>query len=363
MILLAPGAAVIGVALLVAPSAAGSAGCVYAGTQAGPATVTGTVPTTLSATTTKGVTVTLGRTQLEHAAVIIAVGASEHIPANGQLIALMASYTESKFMNLANPNAPGSTSRPNDGTGSDHDSVGLFQLRPIAGWGAVANLMDPTWASRAFYGGPAGPNHGLPRGLLDISDWASLDPGTAAQTVEVSAYPDRYAVNAPVAQKVFSALTGLPLPGATLSTGCAASSSPAVPVHLPAGLAGAFITAAASQIGVPYVWGGGSYTGPTGGGYDCTGLIMYAAYVASGGRIRLPHYAATQEAATQAIPWNQLQPGDLIYFTYPGAGAPHHAAIYLGGRRILQAPRTGETVRYGTLQEFSGQQMTARRLQ
>lgn len=31
--------------------------------------------------------------------------------------------------------------------------------------------MDPVWSSRAFYGGPNGPNHGSPRGLLDLEDW------------------------------------------------------------------------------------------------------------------------------------------------------------------------------------------------
>jgi cell wall-associated NlpC family hydrolase len=51
-----------------------------------------------------------------------------------------------------------------------------------------------------------------------------------------------------------------------------------------------------------------------------------------------------------------------VFFTYPGAGAPHHVAIYLGGDRILQAPRTGEDVRYGTLSEFPGQLMILRRL-
>ncbi len=57
--------------------------------------------------------------------------------------------------------------------------------------------MDPVWSSRAFYGGPSGPNHGSPRGLLDIDGWQTMDPGAAAQAVQVSAYPDRYAVNQP----------------------------------------------------------------------------------------------------------------------------------------------------------------------
>ena len=55
-------------------------------------------------------------------------------------------------------------------------------------------------------------------------------------------------------------------------------------------------------------------------------------------------------------------PGDLIFFSYPGAGGPHHVAIYVGGDRILHAPRTGDVVRYGTIGEFSGEVMTVRRL-
>ena len=85
----------------------------------------------------------------------------------------MTALTESSLRVLSNTGAyPDSGNIPNDGDGSDHDSVGLFQQRPAAGWGSVENLMDPVWSSRAFYGGPSGPNHGSPRGLLDIDGWA-----------------------------------------------------------------------------------------------------------------------------------------------------------------------------------------------
>ena len=62
------------------------------------------------------------------------------------------------------------------------------------------------------------------------------------------------------------------------------------------------------------------------------------------------------------IPWALKRPGDLIFFSYAGAGGPHHVAIYVGGDRILHAPRTGDVVRYGTIGEFSGEVMTVRRL-
>ncbi|HTR68677.1 MAG TPA: C40 family peptidase, partial [Mycobacteriales bacterium] len=303
-------------------------------------------------------------TQLERAATIIAVGNSENIPANGQVIALMAALTESTLRVLANPTAvPQSVNYPNDGDGSDHDSLGLFQMRPSTGWGSVANLMDPVWSSRAFYGGPDGPNHGSPAGLLDVPNWQNLSLGAAAQAVEVSQYPDRYANYQPVAEKIASTLTGVTLTGSQCLTG------PTGTGNLPPGFAGAFIAAAEKEIGLPYVWGGGTYTGPSGigsdgrgPGFDCSGLVMYAAYQASGGKVRLLHYTGDQINETQPVTWADKQPGDIIFYTYPGASVPHHVVIYLGGDRILEAPQTGENVRYGTLSEFPGQTATVRQI-
>ena len=204
----------------------------------------------------------------------------------------MTALTESSLRVLSNTGAyPESGNIPNDGDGGDHDSVGLFQQRPAAGWGSVENLMDPVWSSRAFYGGPNGPNHGSPRGLLDIDGWQTMDPGAAAQAVQVSAYPDRYAVNQPIAEKVLTTLSGVSL-SSELACAQPARRPAAEP---PARLRRAtLIKAAASQLGKPYVWGGGNFNGPTGGGFDCSGLVLYAAYQASGGRIRLPHYTGDQ---------------------------------------------------------------------
>jgi cell wall-associated NlpC family hydrolase len=359
VVLLMPFLALLGVATLIAPPAAGSGGCLFGkdAPAVGSLGVTGEIPSSLTTQNSNGETVSLSQTQLQRAAAIIAVGKSENIPARGQLVALMAALTESSLRVLSNSGAyPSSTSIPNDGDGGDHDSVGLFQMRPSTGWGEVRNLMDPVWSSRAFYGGPDGPNHGSPRGLLDIKDWQSMDPGAAAQAVEVSAYPDRYAVNQPLAEKVLSTLTGV-----TLDSGACAQQAD-LPANLPPGFAGALITAAAKQIGTAYVWGGGNFDGPTGGGFDCSGLVLYAAYQASGGRLRLPHYTGDQIRQGRPVAWGDKQPGDLIFFGYRGADGPHHVAIYVGGDKILQAPHTGDHVRYGTIGEFRGQVMTVRRL-
>lgn len=62
----------------------------------------------------------------------------------------------------------------------DLDSLGLFQQR--AGWGSEAERQDPVYASTAFY-----------QALFNLGDWQSMAPGDAAQAVQVSAFPDRYA--------------------------------------------------------------------------------------------------------------------------------------------------------------------------
>ena len=169
----------------------------------------GPIPDSLTATTADGTRVTLDRKQLTHAATVITTGAG--IPGVGQpgvRVALTAGLTESRLRMLANTGAyPESGSFPNDGDASDHDSLGIFQMRPQAGWGTVAELMDPVYQSRAFYGGPDGPNFPSPRGLLDVPGWQQMDPGAAAQAVEVSAFPDRYRNWLPVADSILTALT------------------------------------------------------------------------------------------------------------------------------------------------------------
>lgn len=356
-VLLAPSSLALGLTAVLNPAA--QAECLPS------SPVVQTTPDTVTATTTNGIRVTLDQAQLTRAATIVNVGeGTKGVGRNGIVIALMAALAESRLRMLSNTSAyPNSASYPHDGDGGDHDSLGLFQMRPSAGWGSVENLMDAEYQAEAFYGGPVGPNHGAPRGLLDIPDWTLLPKGAAAQAVEVSAYPDRYDTYEPVAEAILKAMaTGT-------SSGSCVDDKQDSGVPLPPGFAGAFIAAAQKEIGSPYVWGGGTYTGPTGRGsdrrgpgFDCSGLIMYAAYQASSGRLKLPHYAVAQTTFGQSVAWDDKQPGDLIFFTMPGASAPHHVAIYVGGDKILQAPRTGENVRLGTVSEFAGQTMTVRRL-
>ena len=201
LLLFAPALPLLGVAVLMNPAAKTT--CL-----AGDLMVT-VIPDTLSVTTGGGATISLGRAQLAHAAAIIMIGArTRDTGRDGVVIALMAALAESGLRMLANTTAwPESAGYPHDGDGQDHDSLGLFQMRPQAGWGSVEQLMDPAYQIRAFYGGPAGPNNGSPPGLLDLAGWRTMPKGEAAQTVEVSAYPDRYQHWEPAAQQILNTLT------------------------------------------------------------------------------------------------------------------------------------------------------------
>ena len=66
-------------------------------------------------------------------------------------------------------------------TGGDRDSVGLFQQRPSQGWGTVAQIMDPQFATTSF----------LTR-LVRVPGWETIEFYRAAQAVQRSAFPTRY---------------------------------------------------------------------------------------------------------------------------------------------------------------------------
>jgi murein DD-endopeptidase MepM/ murein hydrolase activator NlpD len=168
------------------------------------------IPDSLTSTTRDGETITLNHTQLTRAESIISTANTVGgLGTKGATIALMTSLVESTLRILSNVSAyPESAGYPNDGDGGDHDSLGLFQQRPTAGWGTVEELMDPIYSARAFYGGPTGPNYPSPAGVLDIFGWETMDNGEVCQAVQVSAFPDRYQNYEPVAIDIINAIGG-----------------------------------------------------------------------------------------------------------------------------------------------------------
>lgn len=93
----------------------------------------------------------------------------------------------------------------------------------------------------------------------------------------------------------------------------------------------AIVSAAYSFIGVPYVWGGESYSG-----VDCSGLVLMA-HRAIG--VSLPHSSGAQGSGGKPVPnMASALPGDVV--CYSG-----HVGIYIGGGQMIHAPDFGQTVK------------------
>ena len=109
------------------------------------------------------------------------------------------------------------------------------------------------------------------------------------------------------------------------------------------------IATAMQQLGTPYSWGGGGMSGASRGfaqgagitGFDCSSLMMYA-FGKNG--YNLPRVSFQQLKQGSRTSVSSLSPGDLV-----GWGDGHHVALYIGGGRILEAPRTGLSVRVRAL--------------
>jgi hypothetical protein len=113
----------------------------------------------------------LDSSQIANAHSIVAAANAMHLSPRAAVIAVATSMQETKLTNYGNL-----------GGANDHDSLGLFQQRPSSGWGSPDQLTDPTYASTAFL-----------KALTQVPGWDKMPLTDAAQTVQVSAFGDRYA--------------------------------------------------------------------------------------------------------------------------------------------------------------------------
>lgn len=104
------------------------------------------------------------------------------------------------------------------------------------------------------------------------------------------------------------------------------------PIQVSSDKIGTVISTAEGFIGLPYVWGG---TSPA--GFDCSGLTQYA-YRQIGVNLQ----RTSQEQFEEGVPVsaNQLQPGDLVFFSTYTSGASH-VGIYIGNGRMVNSEGLG----------------------
>jgi cell wall-associated NlpC family hydrolase len=311
--------------------------------------------------------VTLDPEQIGNARTIVSVVAGRHLPAFAAEVAVTAAYTESTLHNST--------------THTDHDSEGLFQQRISIYGKQVAD--NPVSASNAF----------LDR-LIRVPGWQADPVGVDAQSVQHSAYPERYQPNAALGAQVvghlwpIAAQSVAPIaadlappavcPGAggerrPGNTGGPTGSNVAGTTAIPAGfvISGSpkgriAVRYALNQLGKPYVFGA---AGPS--SFDCSGLTM-AAWSAAG--IALPHLAAAQASAGIPEPTDlsRAVSGDLVMI--PGsdgtAANPGHVGMIAGyvdrsdGRHLLlvQAAEVGVPIELSDSRQWSGQVVDVRHI-
>ena len=111
---------------------------------------------------------------------------------------------------------------------------------------------------------------------------------------------------------------------------------------------------ATSMVGHPYRFGGAAP-----GGFDCSGLVAYAA---NGAGIRVPRTAHEQLHAGAPVARSELKAGDLVFMHL--AHKELHVGIAIGGERFIHAPSAGGRVRIDSLAAppYSSGFLSARRI-
>ncbi|KHL01680.1 hypothetical protein LK10_15460 [Sinomonas humi] len=127
----------------------------------------------------------LATDQAANASLITAIAVRRGLPARAATIAIATSMQEAKLRNI------------NYGDKAGPDSRGLFQQRPSQGWGSEEQLMDPVYATNAFYDA-----------LVKVPGYESMTVTEAAQKVQRSAFPEAYSQQEDLGRAYASALTG-----------------------------------------------------------------------------------------------------------------------------------------------------------
>ncbi|PZS07908.1 MAG: hypothetical protein DLM55_09670 [Acidimicrobiales bacterium] len=173
---------------------------------------------------------TFSAEQVRNAWIILDVAKQRKLPEKAWLIAMVTARKESTYTNVLVP--------------VDHDSLGVFQQRPSAGWGTPQQLTDVWYAANAFFGGPQPPSN---TGLVDVPGWENMEIQQAAEAVQHSAFgsAENYNRFLAVAQGMLSYLgspvAGVPIAGGASGGNCASS--------VVGGLRGRIVQLAQNEVG------------------------------------------------------------------------------------------------------------------
>lgn len=336
----------------------------------------------------------LGPEQVTNARIVVDVATAMWLPRRAAVVGIATALQESGLKN--------------DVVGDHGTSFGIFQQRPVTGWGTKAEVTDPRHAARSFFSR-----------LVKVHNWAAMPLAKTASIVQRPREDLRgeYAKHEPLAEKIVSQMQGHhAYTGSALNLGLSpreldnvrvsiqAAASLGVPqekviadiasrlqqldgadrteterrakeivtavqaqlcsdltaqldelpvaVDLGAGQGAIALRAALGMRGVPYSWGGGGPGGPTYGigrgantkGFDCSGLAEYAWSKAG---VRIGGNTSIQWISGVRVSRSQVRPGDLLFFAKNSRDPStiHHVGIALDGTRMVHAPHTGSTVR------------------
>ena len=166
----------------------------------------------------------------------------------------------------------------------------------------------------------------------------------AAATAAVAATPSASSTSTASSSAASSSVnTSTNTSTTSASSSASASQAPASNNSSVSVSGGSIASNAAKYIGVPYVYGG---TSPS--GFDCSGLIYYAAKEAG---ISLPRTSQAQSTLGSYVSVSDLKAGDLVF--WGGVGSAYHVGIYIGGGQYLHAPAPGQSVTIQSMAYFA----------
>ncbi|RRQ14150.1 peptidase M23 [Corynebacterium bovis] len=283
--------------------------------------------------------------QVDNIRAIISRGKGRGASANEIKAAIMAAGQESGWRMLASRAVPESLNYPNDGVvAGDATSVGLFQIQVPMNM-SVADGMNRDRQIDWFF---------------DTASQLS-DPGKQAWEIAADTERPREDLRGmyrrwegPADELLASEGAIAPTGGDGCPPGGGSGGIPASATEF----AKKAIEAARRQKGQAYVWGGGDASGPTGGGFDCSGLTLYAYAQASDHQVVMDHFTGSDANPGQLhdprlvdVPLDAIEPGDLLFFGT--LSDTHHVGIAIDSQTMIHAPDFGQTVKEEPLSHFS----------